>query len=84
MICQADNTNGEKNIEPRKSEARASVSVNDLDDELLVWSHNESPISVGDDVSIICGAAAHKYATDLKWLKDGVELSSSDSMYNPQ
>lgn len=77
MICKANNSQGQ-------SEARASVIVNDLNDELIVWSQNELPISAGDDVSIMCGAAAYKYATDLKWLRDGVEVISSDSMYNPQ
>lgn len=75
VICQAKNSQGQ-------SEARASLIVNDLDDELIVWSDNELPISAGDSVSIMCGAAAHKYATDLKWLKDGVEVISSDSMYS--
>lgn len=75
VICEATNSQG-------KSEARASVNVNDLNDELIIWCDNELPISAGDDVSVVCGAAAHKYATDLKWIKDGVEVQNSDGMYD--
>lgn len=65
-------------------EAKANVIVNDLNEDLLVWSENETPISVGDDVTISCGASAHKYANELNWYKDDVLVKSDDGKYNWQ
>lgn len=73
MICEAKNTQG-------IGQARANVNVNDLDDDFMIECNNELPISIGDEVSVLCGAAAHKYATDLKWFKDDIEVQNSDGM----
>lgn len=75
VICEAENSQG-------KSEARASVDINDLDSDFIVSSNNEQPISIGDDVSVVCSVAAYKYATDLKWFKDGSEVQPSPGMYD--
>lgn len=74
VICNATNAQGSGNV-------RASIIVNDLNDELIIWSDNELPISAGDEVSLTCGASAHKYATELKWFKDDVEVQNSDREY---
>lgn len=75
VICEAKNTQG-------KIETRAKVIVNDLNEELSVWTNNTLPISIGDDVSVICGASDHKYSPELNWYKDGVIVTNSNSMYN--
>lgn len=74
VICEASNTQGSNVV-------RANIIVNDLNDELIVWCDNVLPISAGDDISVTCGASAHKYATDLRWFKDDVEIQNSDSEY---
>lgn len=63
-------------------EAKANLVVNDLDDDLSVWSKNTLPISVGDDVSVWCGASAHKYANELNWYKDDVLIQSGNGKSN--
>lgn len=63
------------------SEVRANVVVLDMDEELSIWSANELPISVGDDVSVTCGASAHKFATELNWYKNDLLIENTDSMY---
>lgn len=75
--CRAYNMMG-------SGEAKANVIVNDLNEDLLVWSENETPISVGDDVTVSCGASAHKYANELNWYKDDVLVKSDDGKYNWQ
>lgn len=74
VICEAMNSQG-------SGEVRANVIVNDLNGELIIWSDNELPMSAGDAVSVVCGASAHKYATDLKWFKDNDEVLSSDGEF---
>lgn len=64
------------------AEAKASLIVNDLDEEFSIWSTNEPPISIGDDVSVICGASAHKYANELNWYKDNVLIQSGNGESN--
>lgn len=64
------------------SESKANVIINDLNEDLAIWSENEPPISVGDDVSVTCGASAHKYATELNWYKDDALITSGDSKLN--
>lgn len=59
-------------------ETKANLIVNDLDNDLSVWSENTLPISIGDDVSVWCGASAHKYANELNWYKDDVPIQSGN------
>lgn len=65
-------------------EARANVIVNDLNEDMTIWSENEPPISIGDEVSVTCGASAHKYANELNWYKDDVLIQSGDSKLHEQ
>lgn len=75
VMCTAKNGNTEEKV------TRANVYVLDLNEELAVWSNNELPISIGDVVSVTCGASAHKYTTDLSWYKDGYPVESTGSTY---
>lgn len=75
VICEARNSQG-------KTETKATVIVNDLDEPLSIRSLNTLPISIGDEVSVRCGALQHKYTPDLNWYKDGIPLVNSDSTYN--
>lgn len=59
-------------------EAKAHVIVNDLNQDLIIWSDNEIPISIGDDVTVTCGASAHKYANELNWYKDDEQIQSGN------
>lgn len=59
-------------------EAKSNLIVNDLDSDLSIWTENTAPISIGDDVSIWCGASAHKYANELNWYKDDVLIQSGN------
>lgn len=63
-------------------QAKANLVVNDLDDDLIVWSNNTLPISYGDDVSVWCGASAHKYETELNWYKDNELVQSGNGKSN--
>lgn len=63
-------------------EASANLIVNDLDEDLLVWSENDPPISIGDDASLWCGASAHKYANELNWFKDNAPIKSGNGRIN--
>lgn len=74
VMCEAKNSEGPNNIS-------ATVIVNDLDEDLVVWSDNDLPISSGDDVTVTCGASAHKYATELNWFKDNVLIKNSNGWY---
>ncbi|XP_055298876.1 vascular endothelial growth factor receptor 1-like isoform X18 [Sitodiplosis mosellana] len=73
VICKAKNTEG-------KTNATAKVIINDLNEELSVWSPNTLPISIGDDVSVVCGASDHKYSQELMWYKDNVPVVNSDNV----
>ncbi|XP_031631901.1 vascular endothelial growth factor receptor 1-like isoform X3 [Contarinia nasturtii] len=73
VICDAKNSQG-------KTETRAKVILNDLDEELSIWTKNELPIADGDNVSVTCGVSAHKYSTDLEWYKDDTLVVSSDDV----
>lgn len=77
IICTATNDKSDNGM----SEVQANVIVMDLSDELAIWSNSVLPISVGDDVSVTCGASAHKYATELNWFKDDVPVESGGSTY---
>lgn len=55
--------------------------VNDLDDQFVVWSEGQDPVTANEDLSIICGASAHKYATELNWHKDGVLVENSSGEF---
>lgn len=72
VVCEATNSQG-------KSEARAKVLVNDLNETLSVWSSNKPPISIGDDVSVFCGASVYNYSSELNWYKDNVPVVNSSS-----
>lgn len=72
--CGAKNSEG-------TNETSANVIVNDLNEDLIIWSDNELPISSGDDVRVTCGASAHKYATELNWFKNGVLVNNSTGLY---
>lgn len=61
------------------SEAKANLVLNDMDEDLSVWTKNDLPISIGDDVSLWCGASAHKYANELNWYKNDVPIQSGYS-----
>ena len=74
VICKAKNTEG-------KGSTTAKVIINDLNEELSVWSDNVLPISVGDDVSVVCGASDHKYSQQLMWYKDNIPVVNSSSTY---
>lgn len=43
----------------------------------MIWCNNDLPISIGDDVSVTCGASAHKYS-ELNWFKDGANVENSE------
>lgn len=75
IICVARNDKSDNGW----SEVRANVIVMDLNEELTIWSENELPISVGDQVSVTCGASAHKYATELNWYKNDILVESGNS-----
>lgn len=64
------------------AKARANLIVNDLDADLIIWTENVPPISIGDEVSIMCGASAHKYANELNWYKDNVLIQSGNGKSN--
>lgn len=59
-------------------QAKANLILNDMDEDLSIWSENELPISIGDDVSVWCGASAHKYANELNWYKNDVLIQSGN------
>lgn len=65
MTCSAKNSEG-------SSEVQANVIVNDLDEEFAVWSVSQQPITAKEEFTLICGASANKYATELNWFKDNV------------
>lgn len=62
--------------------AKANLILNDMDEDLSIWTENELPISIGDDVSIWCGASAHKYANELNWYKNDVLVRSGNGKMN--
>lgn len=73
IICEANNTEG-------KSEARANVIVNNLNEDFsIIRNKDEMPIVVGDDVSVGCGASAYKY-TEMNWYKADVLVTNSTRM----
>lgn len=61
-------------------EAKANLIVNDLDADLSIWTENVPPIAIGDDVSLWCGASAHKYANELNWYKDEQLIRNGNGM----
>lgn len=61
--------------------AKANLIMNDLNDDLSIWTDNTPPISIGDDVSLWCGASAHKYANELNWYKDNVLIQSGNGKF---
>lgn len=67
--CEAQNSVGD-------TRTIADVIVNDLKEDFSIWSDNELPISSGDDVTVTCGASAHKYAK-VDWYKDDVLIENS-------
>lgn len=73
--CMAINAMG-------NAKAGANLIVNDLDEDLSIWSENDPPIAIGDEVSIMCGASAHKYANELNWYKDNVLIQSGNGKLN--
>lgn len=74
VICEARNSQG-------RSETRAKIILNDLNETLSVWSAYTLPILVGDDISIICGASNQKYSSELNWYKDNIRIVNADSKY---
>lgn len=73
VICEASNSVG-------KSEARANINFNDLNDDFSIWHENEEPIIAGDNVTLICGASAFEY-TELYWYKDDVPVGDTIGMH---
>lgn len=58
----------------------ASVILSDLDEDLLIWTNNESPIAIGDEVFLSCGASAHKYSGGIEWFKDENVIENSEGV----
>lgn len=57
--------------------AKASVILSDLSEELIIWTDNETPIAIGDELYLICGASAHKYSGGIEWFKDDSRMVDS-------
>lgn len=72
VVCNATNSQGQ-------SVVKSNVTVHDLKEEFVIWSANESPIAIGDNVSVICAASAYKYST-LSWYKDDALVVIKNSM----
>lgn len=76
VYCAAKNSEG-------RNEISDSVIVTDLEEDLFVWTTNELPISAGQSVSVMCGASAYKYATEVNWYKDTILVQKSPGKYFP-
>lgn len=55
----------------------ASVILSDLSEDLIIWTNNESPIAIGDEVLLNCGASAHKFSGGIEWFKDDIPIVES-------
>lgn len=74
ITCEAKNAGG-------KTEARANVVVNDLNEDFTIWNENQIPIVAGDNVSVACGVSAFKY-TEMNWYKGNNLVTDSISTYD--
>lgn len=61
--------------------AKASIILSDLSEELIIWTNNETPIAIGDEVYLICGASAHKYSGGIEWFKDDSRMVDSTGIH---
>lgn len=72
IICEASNEYG-------SSQSEAELFINDLDDEFLVQSHNET-IVTNYPAIIECGAALFNYS-EVNWYKNDVQVDAINSEY---
>lgn len=72
IVCEATNDEG-------KTEARANVIPNDINEEFAIWNEHGMPLVAGDNASIVCGASAFKY-TDMNWYRADALVTNTTSM----
>lgn len=69
VTCMAENGVGH-------SEITVNVTLNDLDQAIIVWSSTQEPIIANEELSIVCGASAFIY-TEPNWYKSDIVVENS-------